>query len=1227
MPNDTDSAHSMTAVDTALAQLNAEQRLAVETLDGPVLVVAGPGTGKTQLLSLRVVTILRNRDVLPKNILCLTYTNAGVEAMTKRLAGFIGRDAYGVRIATFHSFAEAIFNEYPQFFERSALDSAITALQIDTIIAKFLDSLSISDPLYQAPQMGVNRNLKAVVSFISSFKRSGLTVEQLENILNQNREACAYIAADPRIKELINTNMNLGKTEKLALCAQLQDTIAEIASAAPQKLTQPLVATPGIYIPLITYFAREFGNEPLCDDLSSRGSTARLSELKRAFFKKDASGHLVLKAHDEAERMLSMLALYSRYQQHLSEHHKHDFDDMILDAIFAIEHHPELRHQLIDTYQYLLVDEFQDTNGSQMRLLDLICGFTNEGEVPGGEVPGGGVSAAGTDDTTDSRLLPNIMVVGDDDQAIMRFQGASVEYINQFENHYKPGSVKRIVLKQNYRSTPAIVNLAGTVVNQISNRSAASRQEKQLVAAKTGNADRNSHSAINAPDNAGVRQDGTNAEQDGSSVEPLDLVARIYPNKDLQYFEVARDIAQLLDAGFLAQAADPATALAIVASRHVSLTAMIPYLNHFGVPFEYVRRSSLAHVASAQTLFACMRFAAAVSRARFDYAQQYLPQILAAPEFGIPAVDFLRFALAVRATKKSWLEALLFCSQHKRREKSPAGQAGQTMQAEQVKQVKQAEQAVQTEPNKQAEQELIASAGPALMTLFAYVQDTAAKAASQTLRDALLTLAKPLIAHYDAMSKNDPYALMELNYSLAALLKFATEERGEPGSLGPSSRLADLVELLDQAERYDYKIDIAIPLAQSDAITLCSAHGSKGLEFDKVYLIDADQRTWHNKESGEAISASNLLFGTSKDANDTRRLLYVALSRARYQIQASTGGSDIVGELLDSYEQERVKPDAQESAIQAQVDWQQSYYPQNPDLLTLFKPILNKLRLSPSLLNSFVAYDPARHDHRDFILDRVVRLPERPSVAREFGTLMHQFMEDYINRVLKAGSLSLEHLKARTLARLNGLDLGKEDKRQMEERLDAVIAQFLPHFCELIRGELRSEQWFSTELDGVPVTGKSDLLEFDRAHKRITVYDFKTGKPGDKTAGYTRQLQFYKLLIENLPEYDGYTVTAGADLFIEPIKAYNWQIAPVEYTPIGTEELEHLRWLIKAVWARLQSGHFDTSGFEDSPHKAAVLSGNTKSNGEPKTPKKSELQAAFEQWLIDEYRRVIIDND
>src|SRR5688500_16920719 len=93
-------------------QLNQQQRLAVDTIEGPVMVVAGPGTGKTQLLSMRVANILKRTDTAPHNILCLTFTESGAMAMRKRLLMLMGPEAYKVAVHTFHSFGVEVIANY-----------------------------------------------------------------------------------------------------------------------------------------------------------------------------------------------------------------------------------------------------------------------------------------------------------------------------------------------------------------------------------------------------------------------------------------------------------------------------------------------------------------------------------------------------------------------------------------------------------------------------------------------------------------------------------------------------------------------------------------------------------------------------------------------------------------------------------------------------------------------------------------------------------------------------------------------------------------------------------------------------------------------------------------------------------------------------------------------------------------------------------------------------------
>ncbi|MCB0740194.1 MAG: UvrD-helicase domain-containing protein, partial [Chitinophagaceae bacterium] len=136
----------MQAFKTAYESLNSHQRLAVDTIDGPVLVNAGPGTGKTQILALRIANILLQTDMSPNNILCLTYTDNGAVEMRNRLIKFIGSQAYKIKIHTFHSFANEVIQDNLAYFGRLNL-SPISDLEEVELLYALIDTISPDNPL------------------------------------------------------------------------------------------------------------------------------------------------------------------------------------------------------------------------------------------------------------------------------------------------------------------------------------------------------------------------------------------------------------------------------------------------------------------------------------------------------------------------------------------------------------------------------------------------------------------------------------------------------------------------------------------------------------------------------------------------------------------------------------------------------------------------------------------------------------------------------------------------------------------------------------------------------------------------------------------------------------------------------------------------------------------------------------------------------------------------
>lgn len=331
-------------------KLNEEQKLAVDTIEGPVMVVAGPGTGKTQILTLRIANILLRSDTNPSNILALTFTDSGAIAMRKRLVEIIGSPAYYVHISTFHGFCNEIIRTNPEDFPHLVNSRHMSEIEHIELLKRIIEEQRLTllkpygDPLFY---------LKPIISAISHLKREGVSPEQFREIITKRGEEFK------------------GRHDLYYERGPYQGKMR------------------GIY-------------------------------------------------HDQERQIKKnreLVELYVAYQNELKTQHLYDYNDMILEVIHSLEKNEDLLLRLQEQYQYILVDEHQDTNRSQNHLLELLCSFHEN---------------------------PNLFVVGDEKQAIFRFQGASLANFLYFKDRYP--HAKLIVLTRNYRSLKPILDCAASVM-------------------------------------------------------------------------------------------------------------------------------------------------------------------------------------------------------------------------------------------------------------------------------------------------------------------------------------------------------------------------------------------------------------------------------------------------------------------------------------------------------------------------------------------------------------------------------------------------------------------------------------------------------------------------------------------------------------------------------------------------------------------------------------------
>ena len=345
-----------------LAALNPEQRAAVLCTDAPLVIVAGPGTGKTRTLTVRIAYLILEKGVAPESILAITFTNKAAGEMTERLTGLLGAKVAGrVTIKTFHAFGALLLRKHAG--------------------------------------------------------RLGLSPEFV--ILNDEDRAAVLRQACPELK-----------------ASEAADALEQIAA----------MKNPGI--------------EPF-------------------------GGHSVA-GTQPAKASIPDDKCYLRYEAARSAADAVDFDDLILLPIRLLQEHPDVLAAIRTRYRWVSVDEYQDINAAQYRLLRLLTSPTLSGAgILSGIPPSlGGMqskelaerpsSMAPHPSTASGGLMPNsaqdakvvnrvnLCVIGDPDQAIYGFRGADPRYFLRFEQDY-PGAI-RLSLSRNYRSTQLILNAATQVI-------------------------------------------------------------------------------------------------------------------------------------------------------------------------------------------------------------------------------------------------------------------------------------------------------------------------------------------------------------------------------------------------------------------------------------------------------------------------------------------------------------------------------------------------------------------------------------------------------------------------------------------------------------------------------------------------------------------------------------------------------------------------------------------
>lgn len=1054
------------------ASLNAAQKQAVDTIDGPVMVVAGPGTGKTELLSVRVANILQKTDTLPENILLLTFTESGASAMRERLVGIIGKDAYKVAIHTFHSFGSEVISHNREYFYNNADFQPADELKQYEILRAIFESLP-HDNILSSTMNGEFTYMNDVKRVISELKRSSaLTDAELRAILDQNEAALDI--AEPLLTSILSERVS--KTTG----AKLQEVLATLQQASFD--TEPLYQVTPL-MKVITDSLRA-----MLGDTETIHPTKPISAWKSQWFERNDQKELVFKDRKRLVKLRALAQVYYEYLARMQSAGLYDFDDMIMQVVHAIETHADLQFNLQEQYLYLMVDEFQDTNLAQLRILHALTDNpVNEGE-------------------------PNILVVGDDDQAIYGFQGADVSNILSFSDTY-PGA-KLVVLTENYRSEAPILASSRAVIVQGGDRLESRLPElnKELIAHRKGR--------------------GT-----------VELIAASSTSQERQ--ALVDDIAARITAG------EALSSFAVLARKHADIQSLLPYFSHAGIPVRYEHEENVLDTAPIQALEQLARVVIALAHGNHSLVQSLLPQLLAHPAWNISAADLWRLSLDAYTNRQQWME--------------------------------------------------IMATTPVFVPIHAWLTTQAQKAATTQLEpmiDSLIgapddetTEASPFFTYFFSAEHREKDPQTYLDY-LAALRTIRAKLREYQPNTSPT--LEDFLYFIDLHRRLDIRIAASRSSLAADtpAVQLLTAHKSKGLEFDTVYVFNSVDSIWGQSARSMSRTISypeNLPLAPSGNSADERlRLFYVAMTRARNQLfltYSERNDSDkktLKADFLVNLEAPTKilpEPTQAEEMTTIEREWFEPLVAPSTDLKTLLAPHLEKFKLSATSFNSFL--DVTRGGPQAFLLNNLLHFPSAKHAAAGYGTAVHATMQKAHTHLLATGEQKpLEDS-------LRDFELALEQERLSDQDFQHYLKQGSDHLSRFLTSGVlpitktqKAEVGFggqNVQLDNARLTGSLDMIDVNEEDRTILVTDYKTGKPATdwgkgsdatkiKLHKYRQQLVFYKLLAESSGLYGRYTVTGGQLAFVEPLASGESVILPLE---ISTEEVEHTRQLIAAVWKKI----------------------------------------------------------
>ncbi|NCW11944.1 MAG: ATP-dependent helicase, partial [Chitinophagia bacterium] len=908
--------------------LNEQQKVAVDAIEGPVMVIAGPGTGKTQILGARIGKILIETDTSPENILCLTYTDAGAIAMRKRLVDFIGAGAYKVNIATFHSFCNDIIQENLSLFEKPNLDP-ISELEKIELLKKLIDQFDKNNPLkrYRGDVYYEMGNLSRL---FSAMKKEGWTSNYLIQQIN------IYIQDIPNRDEFV--------------------------------------------------YKRKY-------------KQFEAGALKQG---------LVDAALEKMEKLKAAVVAFDSYQKLMKDHSRYDFDDMINWVIQAFKEHKNLLSQYQEKYLYILVDEFQDTSGTQNELVQLLVNYWEQ---------------------------PNLFVVGDDDQSIFRFQGANVENMLQFQKQYEQDIVT-IVLENNYRSTQPILNASSILIQN---------NQERLVNKMKG-LSKNLKAAL--PQNQSIK-----------------IIPSIISYNDPQdeMIAISEQIYQLVQSGI-----EPKD-IAVLYKENKYGEEITHFLQQKNIPIYSKRTANLLDQVIVKQILKILDYLAC----EWDQPNEGAHLLF----------EILHF--------KFW-------------HISPITIAMLTTEANQLK---------YNAPENTFRKVLVDKTQGTQTNLFTQGGMTEVAKAIHVLEDLISQIPNVTLVNLieQILQKtgiiNEVLSGPNKGYDLEVVSHFFDFIKEETHR-HPSLDIPNLVEMFKLMRREDIRMPLPITTGNDAGVNLLTTHGSKGLEFNYVFLAGTNAHFWEKKRSTASAGYSlpdTVLSSLEQDDDkeELRRLFYVAITRAKKHLTISYSKYKADGKELEPSQFLIELVQGNDGMIQAQeldasvkmqyklLRLETTLKPSIAQLEADFiQPKLDKFSMNVTALNNYLNC-PLR-----FYYNSLIRVPSGKSEATTFGSAIHDALNKLFEKMQKAGNVFPDK---QTLVEDFEFYMKRHreafTQQEFKDRLDlggSVLVNYYDFYVQQWNKIVTTEYRITNiVVNDIPLKGAIDKIEFNG--KDVVVIDYKTG--------------------------------------------------------------------------------------------------------------------------------------